>query len=219
MGNITFQTFEQFVVSKADQWEVFRQPLYDRLTYAALGQTQLKFFAVPSGSGGKTDEDTNMEVPGALSEGINFLVQGIEVYFFPSTPTVAADLPAAFGAQAAAQIVNDAYIFRRAGNLKFRVLAKDFLNVSPLQTFPSTRQFHIEAALADASTAGANFQSRIAFADAVGRPFAIDPHITLESNTNFNVTANWLNGLQALPSTNDAVMQVNLEGVQARRVQ
>jgi hypothetical protein len=217
---ITLETFQQFVVNRSG-WEINRQSLYDTAAYAAIGQSVLTFFAVPLGQGtpAKTLSDTNMTNAGLLPKHKNFLLQGIEVFFFPTTPTVAADLPAAFGAQAVAQLVNDAYIFRRSGNLNLFIGSKTYLEEAPMMKFPASRQFHLEAAVADATTAGAALQSRIAFADAVGRPYMIDPNITFEDNQNFSVTLNWPEGLQALPSGNPAQVRVSLEGVMARRPQ
>lgn len=212
----TLSDFQKFVVNRQG-WEIFRQGLYDTQAYPAAGSQQLTFFALPVGQGGKTRSDTNMELAGQLPTNKNFLLQWIEVLFFPTRPTVAAQMPAAFGAQAAAAIVNDAYIFRTSGNLVLFIGSKDYLTEAPLMKFPATKQFHVEAAAADATTAGANLQTRIAFADAVGRPYLLDPNITLIENQNFSVTLNWPEGAQAVTSA--ARVQVWLGGVLARRSQ
>lgn len=209
---------QKFVVNRPG-WEIVRQSLYDTNAYAAAGQTQLTFFAVPVGQSSKTSTDTNMTLAGQLPTNQNFLVQSIECYFFQTRPSVAAQLPAAFGAQAIAQIVNDAYVFNAGGTLTFLIGSKNYLQEAPLQKFPASRQFHVEAALADVTTAGANLQSRIAFAASVGRPYVIDPNITLVSNQNFTVTLTWPEGVVALPSGNPARVVVSLEGVLARRSQ
>lgn len=208
--------FNKFNVNR-EGWEKIKQSLYDRTAYAAAGQTQLTFFQAPVGSGGKTLSDTNMTLAGQLPTNQNFLVEAIEIFFFPTTPTVAAQLPAAFGAQAVAQIVNDAYIFNRGGNLRFLIGSKDYLQEAPLQKFPASRQFHIEAALADGTTLAANSQSRIAFAASVGRPYVLNPPVLLVENQNFAVTLAWPEGVQAI--TNPASVFVSLEGVLLRRSQ
>ena len=74
-------------------WEAVRQSLFDHQAYAAAGTTQLTFFALPQGQGGKTASDTNMVAAGQLPANQEFLVQSIEVLLFPTTPTVAAAIP------------------------------------------------------------------------------------------------------------------------------
>ncbi len=206
--------FQKFVVNRPG-WEIIRQGLYDRQAYPAAGATQLNFFT--AAPGGRTLSDTNMTLAGQLPTNQNFLIQSIEILFFPTTPTVAAQMPAVFGAQAVAAIINDAYIFRRAGNLNLNIGSKSYLQEAPLGKFPASQQFHLEAAAADVSTAGANFQTRIAFADMIGRPYLVDPNITLVENQNFSVSLNWPEGVQAI--TNPASVYVTLAGVLARRSQ
>lgn len=210
--------FQKFVVNRPG-WEILRNSFYDSAEYPAAGVTQLTFFSQPVGGGGRTLSDTNMTLAGQIPANQSFLIQSIEVYFFPTTPSVAAQLPAAFGAQAVAQLINDAYIFRRSGFLRLFIGSKSYLEEAPMMKFPPSRTFHVEGALADATTPGEAFQSRIAFGESVGRPYYIDPNITLIQNQNFNVTLNWPEGLQALPSQNPARVFVSLEGVLARRSQ
>ena len=214
----TIQEFNEFNVNRPG-WEKIRQSFYDRLAYPAAGATELQFFAQPAGQGGKTNSDTNMTLAGQLPKNQVFLIQGIEVFFFPTVPSVDAQLPAAFGAGAAAELVNDAYIFGRSGVLELFIGSKAYLTESPLQKFPAGRNFHVEAALSDATTAAANLQSRIAFASSVGRPYFLQPPILLIENQNFAVTLKWPSGVQALPSTNPASVYVSLEGTLVRRSQ
>lgn len=199
-------------------WEAVRQSLYDFTTYAAAGQTQLTFFALPVGQSSKTLSDTNMTLAGQLPANQEFLVQSIEVLFLPTVPAVAAANPSAFGAQAVAAHVNDAYLVSRTGNLNFTIGSKSYLQESPLGRFPAKTGLEVRAALADVSTAGANFQSRIAFARAVGRPYLLSPaDLRLVSTQNFSVTLNWPEGVQAI--TNAGRIGVILDGVLYRRSQ
>lgn len=219
----SLQELQKFVVNR-DGWEVIRQGLFDTAIYPAAGATQLNFFALPIGqgtspfTGAKTASDTNMNLAGQLPAMQGFLVEAIEVLFLPTTPSVAAQMPAAFGAQAISQIVNDAYIFRRSGNLNFLVGSKPYLQDGPMMKFPASADFAINAALADVSTAGANFQSRIAYGKAVGRTYSLGgAPIYLTANQNFNVSLNWPEGLQAI--TNPAAVRVTLQGLLYRRSQ
>lgn len=199
-------------------WEAIRQSLYDFTAYAQAGQTQLTFFALPVGQGGKTLSDTNMTLAGQIPANQEYLVQSIEVVFFPTVPAVAANNPAAFGAQAVAASVNDVYIVSRTGNLNFTIGSKPYLQEAPLGRFPAKTHMNVRAALADVSTAGANLQSRIAYAYTEGRPYLLSPaDLRLVSNQNFTVTLNWPEGVQAI--TNAGRIGIILDGIMYRRSQ
>lgn len=205
-------------------WEALRQNFYDSNAYPAAGSQALAFFQVPKGQGtgfggaAKTPSDTNMDLAGQLPAQQEFVVESISVEFWPTTPTVAAQMPAAFGAQAISQIINDAFIFTRSGNLTFFIGSKNYVVEGPMNKFPSKQNFHLDAALSDTSTAGANLQSRIAYGYAVGEPYRLSPlKILLISNQNFNVTLNWQEGVQAI--TNPARVFVRLNGMLFRASQ
>lgn len=199
-------------------WEVIKQSLYDYQAYAAAGQTQLTFFALPVGQGGKTLSDTNMSLAGQLPANQEFLVQSIEVMFWPSVPVVAAANPSSFGAQAVAAGINDVAIVARTGNLTFTIGSKPYLQEAPLGRFPPKTHLQINAALSDASTVAGNLQSRIAYAYSVGRPYLITPvDLNLVSTQNFQVTLNWPEGVQAI--TNPGRIGIILDGLLYRRSQ
>ena len=201
-------------------WEVVSQTLYDFQAYAAAGQTQLTFFQVPVGQGGKTLSDTNMKLAGQLPANQEFLVSSIEIYFYSTVPAVAADNPAAFGAGAIADNINDVWTVGRTGNLSLEIGAKPYLQEAPLGRFPPKTYMHVEAALSDATTAAADLQSRIAFAHWAGRPYFLEPEkLRLISTQNFAITLNWPEGIQALPSGNPGRIGVVLDGVLFRKSQ
>jgi len=198
-------------------WEAIRQSLYDYQVYAAAGQAQLSFFTSPVG-GTRTLTDTNMTLAGQLPKNQEFLVQSIEVFFTPTTPTVAAQMPAAFGAQAVSAIVNDSFIVGRSGNLVFTIGSKPYLQEAPLGRFPQKAYYGVEGAAADTSTAGAAFQSRIVFGRWGGRPYLLDPaSLLLPENQNFSVALSWPEGPQAI--ANPARIGVILDGILYRRSQ
>lgn len=198
-------------------WEAIRQSLYDYQVYAATGHSQLSFFTSPLG-GTRTLTDTNMTLAGQLPKNQEFLVQSVEVFFSPTTPTVAAQMPAAFGAQAISQIVNDCYIVGRGGNLVFTIGSKPYLQEAPLGRFPQKASFTVEGAAADVSTAGASFQSRIMFGKWGGRPYLLDPAaLLLPENQNFSVALSWPEGVQAI--ANPGRIGVILDGILYRRSQ
>ena len=200
-----------------EEFEKVKQSLYDSAAYAAAGASTMTFFQIPRGQGGKTIEDTNMSLAGQLPTNMLFLVECIEVMFFPTDPTVAAAMPAAFGAQAVAVQVNDVYIFYRSGSLTFKIGSKDYLQEAPLQKFPPKTHMDVHAAVADVTTAGANLQTRIAYAYATGRPYLLNPPLLLIENQNFSVELGWPNGVQAV--SNPARVYVVLDGVLFRRAQ
>ena len=212
----SYNDLSQFNVNR-DGWEGIRQSLYDYQAYAAAGHTQLTFFAVPTGQGGKTLSDTNMNLAGQLPANQEFLVQSIEVHFLPTVPAVAADNPAAQGVKAVANIVNDVYRFHRTGNLKFEIGSKPYLQEAPLGRFPAKTYFEINAATALAGEV-ADAQARIAYAHSAGRPYLLAPaNLRLVSTQNFQITLNWPEGVQDI--TNPARVGVILDGILYRRSQ
>lgn len=199
-------------------WEAVKQSLYDFQAYAAAGQSQLTFFALPVGQNGRTLSDTNMTLAGQLPKNQEFLVQSIEIAFYPTTPTVAAGMPSFFGAQLAQTIINDAYIVGRAGNLTLTIGAKPYLQEAPLGRFPAKAQFDVSAALSDATTAAAALQTRTGYGKWAGRPYLLDPApLLLPENQNFSVSLNWSEGVQAI--TNPGRIGVILDGILYRRSQ
>jgi hypothetical protein len=199
-------------------WEAIRQSLFDFQAYAAAGHTQLTFFALPIGQGGKTASDTNLTLAGQLPANQEFLVQSLEVVFFPTVPPVAAANPAAYGAGAVAAAMNDVYTVGRTGNLRFVVGSKPYLEEAPLGRFPPKTHYSFDGALSDASTAAANQQSRLAAARWVGRPYLLSPaDMLLVQNQNFSVTLNWPEGAQAI--ANPGRIGVVLDGILYRRSQ
>lgn len=216
-GVPTRQQLSQYSVNRPG-WEAIKQSLYDYQAYAAAGATFLNFFSTPIGQSSKTLSDTNMTLAGQLPANQEFLVQSIEVPFEPTTPTVAAQMPAAFGAQAIAQIINDAYIFGRSGNLVLTIGSKPYLQEAPIGRFPAKAHYHIDAAAADVTTAGAALQSRMAFGYWTGRPYLLSPaDLLLVQNQNFSVQLSWPEGVQAI--TNPARIGVILDGILYRRSQ
>lgn len=214
-----------FVVNR-NGIEAVRQRLYDSVQYPTAGATNLSFFSLPigqgtswTGSGAKNESDTNMTLAGQLPANQWFLVQSMEVGFFPATPTAAAGMPSAFAAAAVtATNVNDQYIFRRSGNLKLGIGSKNYLQEAPLASFPLKADFDISAALADSSTSTGGGQTRVTWGKSVGRPYMLSrPPLLLESSQNFNVSLNWPEGVQAI--TNTARVMVIMDGILYRRSQ
>lgn len=211
----------RYVVNRPG-WEAIRQSLYDFQSYVAAGQTVLTFFALPQGQGvgfgggAKTLTDTNMTLASQLPANQEFLVESVEIMFNPTTPTVAAQMPGAnVGALTIPQIVNDAYIALRTGNLVFTIGSKPYLQEAPLGRFPSKAHFAVEGA---AATTVAASQLTALFPYWAGRPYFLKPaSLLLNSSQNFTVQLNWPEGVQAI--TNPARIGVILDGFLYRRSQ
>lgn len=213
-----------FATMQWDNWEFVTQSLYDSAAYPAAGSLNLSFFQTPQGAGtgfgggSKTLSDTNMVLNGQLPSGNMFVISTLEVEFQPTTPTVAAGMPAAFGAQAVAVQINDAYIFWRSGNFTLRILQKDYSQEAPLMRFPSQADFSLQSALADVSSTAASLQSRVGYASSYGPVYSLSPNnLLIPETTNFKVTLAWPEGLQAI--SNPARVFVRLGGMQARQAQ
>lgn len=177
----------KYRVNRPGQLEVFRQSLYDWQTYAQAGQTNLTFFQVPVGQSSKTRADTNMTLAGQLPAGQQFLVQSIEVYFFPGTV-----LPGTGPvANVIDSFVNDVWAVYKGGWLEFGVGSKLYLIEAPIGRFPPKTRLDGWASENGNTTAGAALYTRTSYATPAGRPYPIDPYILLESTQNFSVALNW----------------------------
>jgi len=204
----TLKDLKAFEVNRSDSQEVIRQSLYDFQTYdAANGHSTINFFQVPVGQSSKTLEDTNMEIAGSLPSPKRFLAESVEVFFFPG------DDPSSFGAQAANDFVNDVYKVLKTGYLRLFIGSKDYLIEGPLLRFPQKVCFDFDSALSDATTAGSDAQSVIAYATAKGRPYRLQPPVLIPPTQNFKVEIAWPNGAQSLNSANDAKIGVVLDGL------
>lgn len=208
---LSIQQLREYAVNRQDQYEITKQSLYDTQTYSSSGQTILTFFQNPIGQNGKTKADTNLESAGQLPAPKYFLVESIEILFFPgenpvetyATPGAAGDGPSSFS--------NDVYTFAQNGYLDFFIGSKSYLTEAPLGRFPAKTK--LDADYAVATDAGATAFSLTAdYATMCGRPYFIDPQITLMPNQNFNITLNWPTAV-SLPSTNDATVKVIMDGL------
>ena len=198
------QAREKYAVNRYDEKEGIIQPIYDYQPYAAIGQTSLIFFQVPNGQGGKTLADTNMTSAGQLPAPKSFLIQAIEIKFWSGV------VPGTFGAQAAANYVNDVNAVLKSGHFQLFIGSKPYLDEAPIDVFPPTTRMCVDGALSDMSTTGADMQSMIQYASGCGRTYTMSP-LFLPSNQNFSVTLNWPTAV-ALPSNVAGRIGVRLLG-------
>jgi hypothetical protein len=179
-------------------------PLFDSATYAAAGQTQMTFFALPIGQGvtsapgavgAKTEADTNLTNAGLLPKGNRFLCTGLEFQFYPGNNP-------GFGATADAQLGrnwNDVYAVGKSGWIRFRIQNRDYVLDGPLINMPPVVRLAGAASVTSTLTAGAATAGEIDYATFAGLPYNIVP-VFIESNQSFTVQVNWPAAV-ALPST------------------
>lgn len=201
----TLSDLQKYAVNRGGDYEVIGSALYDYTTYLAAGQTELNFFQTPQGQGGKTLADTNMESAGSLPNPKNFLVTALEINFWSGVN------PAVFGAQAAAQNINDVWTFAKSGYLEFYIGSKNYIQEAPMNVFPAINGLVVQAALSDVTTAGAALQNRVGYANMGGKPYNLASPVALVSNQNFRVSMKWPTAV-ALPSAVDARVGVRLRG-------
>lgn len=224
--------FQGARVTNPGSSEIVRQRLYDYQLYPTAGQGQLNFFTTAQGSGittaagatvgsTKTAQDTNMQgAGGQLSSGLGYLIESIEVLYLPGSVSTANTYTPAnlslFAAAAAATVagqLNDVNTFYQSGMLTFRVLQKNALQEAPLIAFPPKAHLDLSAALtSNSATAGL---TAAVLAKAAGRPYYLEPRVSLQSAVNFGVTLEWPAPV-ATPSGFNARVGVIFDGYMQR---
>lgn len=227
MSTPTAADFNASRVTNPNQSEVIRQRFYDYQLYPAAGVAQLTFFSQPVGQGlttalgatagtGKTLWDTNLEMPNTLPSGKAFMIESIEVLFLPGSVATANTYTPAnlslFNAAASATVtaqLNDINSFYQSGMLELNVLSKNYLRETPLMAFPPKAHLDISAALAsNSATTGLTAN---ALGKAIGRPYYVDPQISLQPAVNFEVALKWPSAVPT-PSTFNGRVGVILDG-------
>lgn len=198
---------QNYGVNVANVVEAIRQPIYDTVTYAAAGQTNLTFFALPIGQGGKTKVDTNMTTAGSLPAPQNFLCTAIHLTFKPNASLTPASQAASLEG---ASIVEDTYVFGTNGLLEVQVGSKVQLQDGPLGLFPPATLMEVNLS----TTVAANAQG---YGQWKGMVYDLTP-ILIPWGQNFSVTLNW-NAAVALPSTLAGTVQCRMDGYLYRLAQ
>jgi hypothetical protein len=231
-GFPTAADFNARRVTNPSQSEVIRQRLYDFQIAPSAGVTQLTFFQSPIGQGttsavgatvgtAKTFFDTNMELGGQLPSGKSFLIESIEVVFFPGA-TATGYIPQADGyvgvSATLAQVadLNDVNIFYQSGLVELNVLSKNYVRETPAIAFPPKANFDLSASTS-VVTAGNNVQGANLL-KVGGRPFFVEPSIALQPAVNFEVVIRYPAAV-ALPSGFNGRVGVILDGYLMRASQ
>jgi hypothetical protein len=234
MQTPTAADFDAGRVTNPGQSEVIRQSLYDFQLYPTAGQTQLNFFSQPAGQGltsavgatagaAKSLSDTNLVLPNQLPSGSAFMIESIEVFFYAGSVSTAntytpanISLFAAVSAAAVAGQLNDVNTVMQSGLLELNILQKNYLRETPLQRFPA--KTGIDGNFAIASNSATTAETALANARATGRPYYIDPSVTLQPAVNFEVLLKWP-GVVATGSGFNARIGVVLDGYTMRASQ
>ena len=230
----TAADFDAARVTNPNQSEVLRQRLYDSLLYPTAGVGQLSFFSTPVGQGittaagaavgsAKSTFDTNQALQNQLPSGQSYMIESIEVLFLPgSVSTANTYTPASmtlFNAVAALAVfsqVADVNSFYQSGQLEFNVLNKNYLREQPLLAFPP--KAHIDLSAGVASNSATTSTVGAVLAKASGRPYYVQPVISLQAAVNFEVLLKWP-AVVATPSGFNARVIVYLDGYLARASQ
>ena len=195
----------------------FRQSFYDFQTYAYAGTTTLyTFFQQPVGQSGKTLEDTNMSIGGQLSLGNDFLIESIQVHFYPGVLNQPnEDTAAPF---AAPQFINDVAALNKKGYLTVNVLNSVVLTEAPIGRLPPNTRLTGNAAMSG-TIAGSTASSfnQASFATFGGETYDVEG-LWIPSNTNFSVNLNFPT-TAALPSSVDGRIGIVLQGILYRNIQ
>lgn len=212
---------QAYAVNRKGQYEGIRQSLFDFQSYASAGQTSLAFFQVPIGQGGKTIDDTNMDISGSLAQPKHHLTESIELRFYPGVLPVTL-LSGVAGTIAASNFTNDVYTFQKSGSLRFFIGSKAYLEESPLGRFPPKTNLESEFAVSVAQNqaVAADLENQISMDISYmsGRPYFINPATLLIPVQNFVVSTLWATAV-ALPSGQDARIGVVNDGVLYRQSQ
>jgi hypothetical protein len=226
--------FARYRVTNPDQSEVIRQRLYDFQLYPLAGVQQLTFFSQPPGQGittaagavvgsAKNLWDTNLEIPNTLPSGKMFLVESVEVLFYPGSSAAAntfvTALVANFNAVAADAAVasfNDINTVYHSGLLEFNVLSKNYLRETPLIVFPPKTGLDGTAALA--TNAAATGITSVNGIRNQGRAYYMEPPVVLQPAVNFEIVVRWPAAVP-LPSGFNGRIGVALDGYLMRASQ
>jgi hypothetical protein len=181
---VPVSNLSQYNPNRAGSLEAIWQPFYDFQPYPTGGQSQLLFFQVPNGQGGKNLAQTNMTNAGLFPAPTMFLCTGVQVAFFPG----AAATQVGTAATRALANVADVIAIANSGYLEFSIGSKTYLRDAPIGKFAPNFTVQVFGAISAAPAAGN--QADVQFARAAGRYYDITPFV-IPQTQNFAVTLNW----------------------------
>lgn len=194
------QAMKKYDVNRAGAVEALWNPLYDYQTYPTAGVQELLFFQVPQGQGGKTLDDTNLEIAGSLPAPKEFLITSVQVVFYPAANP---------GREAASNVAtnwNDVYGLSQRGHLRLFIGSKEYVVDAPLGKFPSRWWVRGSYGI---STTNTTVTATIDYANFAGPIYEVVPYRLIPTQ-NFSVALRFSNG--AFPITADSRIGVVLGG-------
>jgi hypothetical protein len=213
--------------------EVIRQRYYDRILYGQAGVQSLNFFALPIGQGvttalgatvgsAKTIQDTNLEQANMIPNGKQFLIESIELKFEPGGSASANTYTVpnygdftAVAADGTFGLTQDVMTFWTAGLFQLNILSKNYLQEWVHAFPPKTAMNGFTSQGNNSATTGSNI---IQYADNYGRPYWLDPMLTLQPMVQF-VTQIVYPAVVAMPSGFNGRVSCILDGVLMRAAQ
>ena len=164
-----------------------------------------------------------MQLQGQLPSGMEYLIESIEVSFEPGNVVTANTFsPSLLTTSAtgvllddAVSAINDIKTIYKTGLLRMKVLSKPQLDETPLGSFPPKTWIEMSGF---AATTAAATSLWAANAFPTGRPYYMEPPISLQPAVNFTVTVEYP-AVQALPSGNTGRIGVIFDGYLRRSSQ
>lgn len=230
----TFEDFNRYRIQNANTLQIVRASLYDTVLYPTAGATSISMFVDAIGAGQsvhpgaaagvkKNKFDTNMVSSGTLPRFTSFVVESIELYFTPGSISTAnlfaLVAPGKFIAAAAVtqvQDLNDINVFYNSGFLSFDISSGNILTEAPLRKFPPKADLGIDGGLSSNSATTAITSAL--YGTAKGRPYDLQPLVTLQETASFALSVNWPNAL-ATPSGFNGQIRCVLDGYSVRATQ
>jgi len=201
--------WNDYVTQSPVALEVVQDVIYDTLTYTSASTTELIFFAESIAT--VTRDVTNMTVAGMLPNPESFLIQAPRLYikWLPTNTLGATELTGS--------VISDLALLVNTGIVTFVFGTKRYGPI-PLWMLSAGGGPDVRLAVSDTSTAGANQNRMISYAQLGGPLFAFFPHLMLSPLQAFSASMTWPAGAVTLGAGNPKISLV-FEGQRARAIQ
>lgn len=207
INNMSLDQLTKLFKTRQGGWQREDHVAYERVTVTHGAANVLTLFTTDRRSDGITV--TNFEKAGELDKQTALLIQEIAIDIEP------AGNPAAFGAQAAANRVNDVHYLASRGLLTIHTGSnrQTAFSGGPLRIFPGNNGVTGAFALADATTLGSDKQSRIDLPLTVGLPLRLKRPILILPGEIFGGSLDFGSSALSLPSASNASLLIRYSGL------
>lgn len=181
---------------------------FERVTIDADGANNINLFQTTRGSNGIAV--TNFELAGKMEKEVALAIRRVHI------DIEASGNPAAFGAQAAANRINDVHYLSSRGTLRLTKGSNKatVLEAGPLRVFPGNAGLDGMVAIADATTLDAAKQSRVQSVHTIGPAFVLTNPILLNPDEAYGGRLEFGDAALALPSNADATLLIRYHGLE-----